>query len=64
MTLGSLVIALLLVVVLLQPFNQLAHKTFTLTSLLNPYMIGIVVTDRFIYGIHFGKLSGLLFIRV
>ncbi len=43
MTAGSLFIALLLVVVLLQPFNQLAHKTFTLASLLNPYMIGIVV---------------------
>ena len=42
MTLGSLVIALLLVVVLLEPFNQLAHKTFTLSSLINPYMIGIV----------------------
>ncbi len=43
MTACSLFIALLLVVVLLQPFNQLAHKTFTLASLLNPYMIGIVV---------------------
>jgi putative ABC transport system permease protein len=43
MTVGSLFIALLLVVVLLQPFNQLAHKTFTLASLLNPYMIVIVV---------------------
>lgn len=43
MTLGSLVIALLLVILLLQPFNQLAHKTFSVASLLNPYMIGIVV---------------------
>lgn len=43
MTLGSLVIALLLTILLLQPFNQLAHKTFTFTSLLNPYMIGVVV---------------------
>ncbi len=42
MTLGSLMLAILLVVILLQPFNELAHKTFTLSSLLNPYMIGIV----------------------
>ena len=42
MTFGSLLIALVLVVVFLQPFNQLAHKTFTILSLLNPYMIGIV----------------------
>ena len=43
MTLGSLVIAVLLVIILLQPFNDLAHKTFALSSLLNPVMIGIVV---------------------
>jgi len=43
MTMGSLFLALILVVVFLQPFNQLAHKTFTLYSLLNPYMIGIVL---------------------
>jgi len=43
MTVGSLVIALMLVVIFLQPFNELAHKTFTLASLLNPYMIGIVL---------------------
>jgi len=43
MTLGSLIIAILLVVIFLQPFNELAHKTFTLSSLLNPYMIAIVI---------------------
>jgi len=43
MTFGSLLIALVLVVIFLGPFNQLAHKTFALTSLLNPYMIGIVL---------------------
>lgn len=43
MTLGSLLIALLLVIIFLQPFNELAHKTFTLSSLLNPYMIAIVI---------------------
>lgn len=43
MTLGSLVIAIMLVLLLLQPFNQLAHKTFTIASLLNPYMIATIV---------------------
>jgi hypothetical protein len=43
MTIGSLVIALILVVIFLQPFNDLAHKSFTLASLLNPYMIVIVL---------------------
>ena len=43
MTVGSLVFALLLVVIFLQPFNELAHKSFTLMSLLNPYMIAIVL---------------------
>ncbi len=43
MTVGSLVIALILVVIFLQPFNELAHKSFTLASLLNPYMIAIVL---------------------
>jgi putative ABC transport system permease protein len=43
MTLGSLIIALILVVIFLQPFNELAHKSFTLASLLNPYMIAIVL---------------------
>jgi putative ABC transport system permease protein len=42
MTVGSLVIALILVVIFLQPFNQLSHKTFTMVSLLNPYMLGII----------------------
>ncbi len=43
MTVGSLVIAIILVFLLLQPFNQLAHKTFTLASLANPYMIATIV---------------------
>jgi putative ABC transport system permease protein len=42
MTAGSLVIALILVILFLQPFNDLAHKTFVVSSLLNPYMIAIV----------------------
>lgn len=42
MTIGSLAIALLLVLVLLQPFNQLAHKSFTMASLLHPYIIAAV----------------------
>jgi putative ABC transport system permease protein len=44
MTIGSLVIAMLLVIVFLQPFNELAHKSFGVSSLLNPYMILIVLT--------------------
>jgi len=43
MTIGSLILAIVLVIVFMEPFNALAHKTFTLTSLLNPAMIGIVV---------------------
>ena len=44
MTLGSLIIAIVIVFLLLQPFNQLAHKVFTMSSLLNPYMIAIVLS--------------------
>jgi putative ABC transport system permease protein len=43
MTLGSLVLALILVIIFLQPFNQLAHKSFTLLSLLDPWLLVIVV---------------------
>lgn len=42
MTAGSLIMALILVVIFLQPFNDLAHKSFTLSSLLDPVMIAIV----------------------
>jgi putative ABC transport system permease protein len=42
MCLGSLLIAFILVIVFLHPFNLLAHKSFTIASLFNPYMIAIV----------------------
>ncbi|MCC6279537.1 MAG: ABC transporter permease [Saprospiraceae bacterium] len=42
MTLGALAISLVLVLALLQPFNVLADKTFSMASLLNPWMLGIV----------------------
>lgn len=42
MTAGSLVMALVLVVIFLQPFNDLAHKSFTIASLADPVMIAIV----------------------
>jgi putative ABC transport system permease protein len=42
MTIGSLLIALLLVLLFLRPFNDLAHKSFTMASLLNPYIIATV----------------------
>lgn len=41
-TLGSLVIAAILVIAFLQPFNRLADKTFTIGSLFDPYMLAIV----------------------
>lgn len=43
MTMGSLFLALILVIIFMEPFNALAHKTFTLASLANPMMIAIVV---------------------
>ncbi len=42
-TIGSLILATILVILFLQPFNRLADKTFTIASLFNPYMIAIVV---------------------
>src|SRR4030095_15470986 len=42
MIMGSLLMAVLLVILFLHPFNQLAHKTFNLGSLINPVMIGII----------------------
>ena len=41
-TIGSLVLALLLVIAFLRPFNQLAGKSFSLGSLFDPYMVAIV----------------------
>jgi len=56
MTLGALMMSVFLVFFFLQPFNQLAHKTFTMASLFNPYMIaivtGIVLFMGFIAGIY------------
>lgn len=43
MTVSSLLLAIVLVIIFLQPFNQLAHKSFGIGSLLNPYMILIVL---------------------
>ena len=56
MTFSALLMAVLLVFVFLHPFNQLAHKSFTMGSLLDPYMIvivgGIVLFMAFIAGIY------------
>src|SRR6476659_202719 len=56
MTFCALVMSVILVFIFLHPFNQLAHKTFTMASLLNPYMIatvaGIVLFMAFIAGIY------------
>jgi putative ABC transport system permease protein len=42
-TFGSLLIATLLVLLFLQPFNHLAHKSFSFSSLFNPLMLVIVL---------------------
>jgi putative ABC transport system permease protein len=43
MTLGSLIMATILVLLFLHPFNQLANKSFSFQSLFDPVMIGIVL---------------------
>jgi putative ABC transport system permease protein len=43
MTLFALVLAMALVFIFLPPFNHLAHKTFTIGSIFDPYMIGIIL---------------------
>ena len=56
MTVCALVMSVILVFIFLHPFNQLAHKTFTMGSLLDPYMMtivaGIVLFMGFIAGIY------------
>ena len=42
MIIASLIVALLLDILLLKSFNQLAHKTFSIASLLNPVMLLII----------------------
>lgn len=53
---GALIMALLLSVIFIQPFNLLASKTFTIASLFHPVMIavvlGIVLFMGFIAGIY------------
>ena len=59
MIFGALIIGLILVLVLLQPFNDLAHKTFTVTSLLNPWMMGIVFTILVVMGFLSGSYPSI-----
>jgi putative ABC transport system permease protein len=42
MTACALVMSVLLVFIFLHPFNQVAHKSFTLGSIFDPYMMGLV----------------------
>jgi len=42
MTICALVMSALLILLFLHPFNQVAHKSFTLASLADPYMLTIV----------------------
>ncbi|HEV8285325.1 MAG TPA: FtsX-like permease family protein [Chitinophagaceae bacterium] len=55
MIMSSLIMAVLLVILFLHPFNQLAHKTFTLGSLINPVMIAII----FSIVLFMGFISGI-----
>jgi putative ABC transport system permease protein len=56
MTLCALLLSVILVLIFLSPFNQLANKSFTIASLINPAMIaivcGIVIFMAFISGIY------------
>ena len=56
MTLSALLMSVILVIVFLQPFNQLAHKSFSIKSIFDPYMMaivgGIVLFMAFISGIY------------
>jgi putative ABC transport system permease protein len=56
MTLCALIMSVILVLIFLHPFNQLANKSFTIGSLFNRYMLatigGIVLFMTFISGIY------------
>jgi putative ABC transport system permease protein len=41
MTIGALGMSVLLVFIFLHPFNQVAHKSFSMGSLLDPYMMAV-----------------------
>jgi putative ABC transport system permease protein len=65
----ALLMSVILVLIFLHPFNQLAHKSFSMGSLLDPSMIiivgGIVVFMSFISGIYPALyLSGFQPVRV
>ena len=55
MTTASLIIAVFLVILFLHAFNLLAHKTFSIASLINPVMIAIILSIVFFMGL----LSGI-----
>jgi putative ABC transport system permease protein len=52
----ALLLSILLVAIFIHPFNQLAHKSFTMGDLLNPYMmaiiVGVILFMTFISGIY------------
>ncbi|HEX4849196.1 MAG TPA: ABC transporter permease, partial [Puia sp.] len=43
MTFAALLVSIGLVLIFLHPFNQLAHKSFDLSSLFDPYMISVMI---------------------
>ncbi|HEY0678942.1 MAG TPA: FtsX-like permease family protein [Chitinophagaceae bacterium] len=55
-TTGSLLMAFLLAMIFLQPFNQLTHKTYSIASLFDPVMLmvaaGIMIFMGFVSGIY------------
>lgn len=59
MTAGSLFIALLLVIAFLNPFNTLAHKSFTILSLANPFMVIVVIAVVLLMAIVAGSYPAL-----
>src|SRR5450432_530479 len=56
MTVSALLMSVVLVLLFLHPFNQVAHKSFTIGSLLDPYMViivsSVVLFMTFISGIY------------
>jgi putative ABC transport system permease protein len=59
MTGASLVFAFLLVIVFLQPFNDLAHKSFTVISLFNPIMLVTILAIVFFMALLSGSYPAI-----
>ena len=60
MTICALLMSVLLVFIFLHPFNQVAHKSFTMGSLLDPYMMMIDRDHCALYDFYCRHLSRLV----